>query len=267
MATVLENEAAWSTTAATNANVDTGIVWTEGQDAATVNNSARGMMAARRKAALDQGGALVAGGSPNALTVNPTNQVLSAAHLMDGMRLMVRAAAANTSAAVTFAPDGLTAAPIKRADGGALIVGSITAGMALDLVYNAGSSEWRCVNINPANAWTVYTPTVSSSTGPPTSYASAAYWTQIGKTILIRINVSITVNGTATGALFATLPAAATATGAYGVVLAGRERIFGKMLQGDIQAGSAAVTILNYDNSYPGGNGTTCIVSGAYEVA
>jgi hypothetical protein len=43
----------------------------------------------------------------------------------------------------------LTAQPIKRADGSALAVGSIKSGMYLDLVYNAGSSEWRCANISP----------------------------------------------------------------------------------------------------------------------
>lgn len=146
MATILENEAAWSTTAATNANVDTGINWVENQDAASVNNSARGMMAARRKAALDQGGALTAGGTANALTVT-TNQVLSAAHLMAGLRLSVRATATNTSATVTFAPDGLTASNIMRVDGSALGVGSIQAGTILDLVYYPGASNWRALNI------------------------------------------------------------------------------------------------------------------------
>ncbi len=151
MATILENEAAWSTTAATNSSVDTGINWAEGQDPATVNNSARGMMAARAKARLDLGGGLAAGGTANALTV-VTNEVLSSGHITAGTRLLLRATADNTSTTVTFAPDSLTAANIKRADGSALAVGDIRSGMYLDLVYNSGSSEWRCANIAPTGA-------------------------------------------------------------------------------------------------------------------
>lgn len=152
MATVLENEAAWSTAAATNANVDTGINWVEGQDAASVNNSARGMMAARRKATLDQCGALIATGTTDALIVN-TNQVLSPAHLAPGLRLVVQAGAAgsNATTAPTLAADGNTAYPIKRADGTALAAGSIKYGMHLDLVWNA-ANDWRALNIAPGGA-------------------------------------------------------------------------------------------------------------------
>ena len=137
-----------SKTAATNANADTAINWAEGQDAASVNNSSRSEMASVAKYIDDTDGALAAGGTANALTVT-TNQVLSAAHLAAGLRLTVRATAANTSSTVTFAPDGLTPANIRRADGSSLFAGDIYSGMYLDLVYNAGSSEWRCLNIAP----------------------------------------------------------------------------------------------------------------------
>jgi hypothetical protein len=147
MATILENESAWSTNHDLNANSDTGINWAENQDSASVNNSARGMMAARAKARLDQGGALIATGGANALTVT-TQQVLSAPHLAGGQRLLVRASATNTSATVTLSVDGLTPAPVKRIDGSALSIGSITNGMALDLIYNPGLSEWRCLGIS-----------------------------------------------------------------------------------------------------------------------
>ncbi len=143
-----ENVQAWSKTAATNSTADAGINWAEGQDPASVNNSARGMMAATKKWAEDFGGALAAGGSANALTVT-TKQILSSGHVTDGLRILLKATADNTSATVTFAPDSLTAANIKRADGSALAVGSIKSGMYLDLVYNSGSSEWRCANIPP----------------------------------------------------------------------------------------------------------------------
>ena len=72
-------------------------------------------MTALAKARLDVFGGLTAGGTPNALTVT-TNQVLLSAQLTGGAALMIKAASTNASATVTFAPDGLTAAPIKRAE-------------------------------------------------------------------------------------------------------------------------------------------------------
>jgi hypothetical protein len=143
-----ENMQAWSTTALTNAGADSAINWAENQDPASVNNSARSMMAAEAKHLDDVGGALVAGGTANALTVT-TNQGLSATHLAAGLRLLIRATLANTASAVTFAPDGLTAAPVKMSDGSALTTTSIKSGMYLDLVYNAVASEWRCINLAP----------------------------------------------------------------------------------------------------------------------
>lgn len=145
-----ENVEAWSKTAATNSSADSGINWAEGQDPASVNNSARGMMAAIAKQSDDQGGGLTAGGTANALTVT-TNQVLASGQITDGLMLQIEAASDNTSATVTFAPDGLTAANIKRADGSALAIGSIKSGMRLFLCYDSGASEWRCANIAPIN--------------------------------------------------------------------------------------------------------------------
>jgi hypothetical protein len=145
-----ENVQAWSKTAATNSTADAGINWAEGQDPATVNNSARGMMAALKKYAEDTDGALLAGGSANALTVT-TKQVLSSGHLTDGLTLQIEALSDNTSTTVTFAPDGLTAANVKRADGGTLAIGSIRAGMRMFLCYDAGASEWRCPTIPPVS--------------------------------------------------------------------------------------------------------------------
>ncbi len=148
--TTAENVQAWSKTAATNSTADSSINWAEGQDPATVNNSARSMMAALKKYAEDTDGALLAGGSANALTVT-TKQVLSSGHLTDGLTLQIEALSDNTSTTVTFAPDGLTAANVKRADGGTLAIGSIRAGMRMFLCYDAGASEWRCPTIPPVS--------------------------------------------------------------------------------------------------------------------
>src|SRR5581483_929483 len=98
------NPQAWSTTPGNNGNSDSSINFAEGMVASAVDDSARGLMAAIKNYVLDNGGALVAGGSPNALTVT-TRQNLSAGQLTGGLELTVQAASTNTSATVTLAPD------------------------------------------------------------------------------------------------------------------------------------------------------------------
>lgn len=139
---------AWSTTAASNATADAAISSSDSQSPDTLDNNVRSIMAAAKKQMNDIGGALTAGGSANALTVT-TNQVLESGQLTGGLAIVLKTASTNTSTTVTFAPDGLTAAAIKRADGSALAVGSIQAGMFLILVYNSGTSEWWAANIAP----------------------------------------------------------------------------------------------------------------------
>lgn len=144
------NPQSWSTTAADNDDADAGINWLEGQDPGTVNNSARGMMAAVKKYIGDTDGLGTAGGTANALTIT-TGQAISLAHLADGYRIGVWAALANTSATVTINVDALGTKTIKRADGSALAVGSIQAGMFLDLAYEAGAGVFCATNI-PSNS-------------------------------------------------------------------------------------------------------------------
>ena len=141
---------AWSTTPSNNNTADSDITSADTQAPDTLDNNIRSIMAGVKKQENDTGGSLAAGGTADALTVT-TNQVLESGQIVAGLRLLIRATADNTSTTVTFAPDGLTAANIKRVDGSALAIGSIKSGMYLDLVYNTGSSEWRAANIEPAS--------------------------------------------------------------------------------------------------------------------
>jgi hypothetical protein len=143
-----ETVQAWATTNAGNTSSDAAISSSDSQSPGTLDDNIRSIMTAVKKYAKDIGGALTAGGSANALTVT-TNQVLESGQLTGGLGIVVKAASTNTSTSVTFAPDGLTAAAIKRTDGSALAVGSIQAGMFLLLIYNSGTSEWWTANIPP----------------------------------------------------------------------------------------------------------------------
>lgn len=133
-----------------NGNADAGINLVEGQLPGDLNDAGRAIMASARRYAKDVGGAIVAGGTANALTV-ATSQNLSAAHLTAGLFLAVRATADSTNATVTLEVDGITAKNIKRSDGSALAVGSIRTGSMLLLFYNQASTEFRAANILPAS--------------------------------------------------------------------------------------------------------------------
>jgi hypothetical protein len=100
----------WSTTAASNANSDTGINWNEGQAPSTVNNSARAMMGRFAEFVKDQGGTLVAGGTGNALTLTANSAFVSYA---SGLIVAFKAAADNTGAA-TLSVNSIGAKSIRK---------------------------------------------------------------------------------------------------------------------------------------------------------
>lgn len=149
--TTAYNAQAWSKTAASNSGADAGIgLLADTSFPNTVDNWWRGDMAAFRRYVLDTCGGIRASGSANVITAT-TFQNLDSGHLADGLTLMVWAKYTNTSATVTFSPDGHTARAIKTANGAGLVTGQIKAGAPLILVYRAaGTPVWHCVNLQPA---------------------------------------------------------------------------------------------------------------------
>jgi hypothetical protein len=89
-----------------------------------------------------------AGGSANALTVTMTPAVAS---LVDGLILALRAAYANTSATVTFAPNGLTAYNVTRQGGQPLLIGDIQPNQEIFLRYNLANTRWELLNPGQTN--------------------------------------------------------------------------------------------------------------------
>lgn len=115
---------------------------------------------------------------------------------------------------------------------------------------------------NVASAWTAYTPTVTAGSGAFTTASAVGKYLTIGKLTFVRIAVTITTNGTAATSVIASLPN----TTSLSFILAGRETAStGKMLAGI--ASGTTVTLLNYDNTYPGGSGFILLASGSYENA
>lgn len=114
-------------------------------------------------------------------------------------------------------------------------------------------------------AATTYTPTVTATTGTLTTVSATGRYLRIGPRLLyVEIDITLTTNGTGSGSIMASLPATAGPGIVYTIV--GRETaVTGSLLQGVINASATAVSIVNYDNSYPGANGRRLIVSGTYE--
>ena len=115
-------------------------------------------------------------------------------------------------------------------------------------------------------AWTSYTPTIAANAGTFTTVSATGSYLAIGKTVFVRIRITITTNGTASSSVTATLPVNCAATPAV-CVLSGRAGgVSGYLLQGLISFSTPTIVrIFNYDNTYPGADGEILSVSGVYE--
>lgn len=98
-------------------------------------------------------GGVTAGGTVNAITANFTPDV----SLTDGVTVIVRAIGANTSATVTFSPDGSTAKNVRKNGNIALVEGDIAgAGHELLLKRNTTNDVWELLNPANPNPYLVY---------------------------------------------------------------------------------------------------------------
>lgn len=114
-------------------------------------------------------------------------------------------------------------------------------------------------------AWRAWTPTVTASSGTLTTVSADGRYTRVGRTFMFSMNIVITTNGGASGALSATLPAGITAA-AYFWGCGGFSFSTGFGCQGRVLSGATSVTsISTYDGSYPGGDGASLMISGSFE--
>jgi len=126
----------WSTTAADNDDADASINWLEGQSPATVNDSARAMMAAVASwyALIDAGtvsGGTVAGSADAiTLTCSPTVSALAA-----GQRYLFKYTSTGNTGAVTLNVDSLGATAVRYKDV-ALVSGDIATSDWVFVVYD-----------------------------------------------------------------------------------------------------------------------------------
>lgn len=188
----------WSLTAANNASADSLINWAEGQAPSTVNGSAREMMARIAEYIGDNGGALTAGGTANALTVTANSSFTAHA---DGLMLALRIATDN-SAAATLNVNGLGAKAIQKmafAGESALTGGELQATGIYILMYqsalNSAAGAWLVLNPTPADQSSYVTLTGTQTVTNKTFTTGNAFNGTLGATTPSTV-VATTISGT-----------------------------------------------------------------------
>lgn len=127
--------------------------------------------------------------------------------------------------------------------------------------------RWLARLLQRPEPFTVYTPVITAAAGTFTSVSATGRYRRIGKLIFVQMAVTITTNGTAATYVIATLPLTSlNSTGVVHVLTGKASAVSGKVLAGLVPANSASAIITAADNTYPGSNGETLILSGFYEV-
>lgn len=135
--------AVWSKTAATNNTADSAVNWQEGQSPSSVNDSARGMMAATAKWRADNSGSLATTGTSTAYVL-ATNQNFAA---KDSSFVADYTVAfqidEDCGSPVTLDVDSLGAKPLRAYPGVELVAGALKSGGIYHATYKTSNSgEW-----------------------------------------------------------------------------------------------------------------------------
>lgn len=155
----------WSVTAASNATADSTINWAEGQAPSSVNDSARGMMAAAAKYRKDLGG-VTTGGSSTAYTIT-SNQVFDLLANMSG-NIVTIIPHTTSGASPTLNVDGLGAKALNVSTTVAIPTGALVTGSPYSFVYVNASNEFILINS------TAVLQTISATTASGDMVASQA---------------------------------------------------------------------------------------------
>jgi hypothetical protein len=114
------------------------------------------------------------------------------------------------------------------------------------------------------DAWATWTPVLTAATGTfTTANVSAARFRRIGKVCVARFQVNITTNGTAAGVIEVTSPFTSTGTSSG----MWREALVSGNTGQIYLRSTTKFGVLNFDNTYPGADGTAfqCLI--VFEVA
>lgn len=123
-------------------------------------------------------------------------------------------------------------------------------------------------NLNAISGlWTAWTPTITATAGTFTTVSAAGRYTQIGKTVIWSLTITMTTAGTASNYLQFTLPATAAAGNGSNI---GSGRATLPTVASSAQvflASSTTARVSTYNDGSVIGSGYVAYLSGEYEAA
>lgn len=135
----------WSQIATADATADSTINWAEGQPPSSVNDSARGMMAAIAKYRDDTAGAIVTTGTSTAYTLT-SYQGFDSTNRLRG-QLIAFVPHTTNGGACTLNVDGLGAIPLRQISNVDLAAGTLVQSTPYSVIYSPTTSEFNFHNV------------------------------------------------------------------------------------------------------------------------
>lgn len=151
---------------------------------------------------------------------------------------------------------------------GATLIKDINPGNRLNLILKDNSTDNGTFSTDSSipTSWTDYTPVVTASTGAITTASATGRYVRFDNTVIARVRIDITTNGSGAVVLFASLPF--TVDASPGGSWNGGIRI------GDLKTcscggvlGEAKMGFTLYDGTYPGANSTIIAGTLVYETS
>ena len=154
----------WSKTASADATADPTINWAEGQAPSTVNDSARGMMAATAQWRDDISGTITTGGASTAYTVISNSSFTSLAALAGQLIAFIPHTTNTSDTQTTLSVDGLAAKPIRFAPGVEIKSGHLVLGAVYLVSYNNVDGAFYLIgNYNAPASYGLFKVTLSGN--------------------------------------------------------------------------------------------------------
>jgi hypothetical protein len=186
----------WETTAANNDDADSDINFAENQSAASVNNSARALMAGVAGLVRDINGTITTGGAANAYTVTSNTGHVA---LATGQMLGVKANHTNTGAA-TLNLNTIGAKAIRKytANGDVALAGGeiVNTGhysLRYDSTANSAAGAWILLNSTIPYDASTWTPVLTFATPGDLSVTysdQVGTYTKIGRQVTVHFGIS-----------------------------------------------------------------------------